>query len=104
MNDVLLRIEELCREKNISKYRLARNMNIPQTTLSNSFRNDTMPTIGTLERICEGLGVTMAQFFSENEEFPDLTDEQRKILELWDKVPKEKRNKAIGYLEGLGEK
>lgn len=103
LNRVLKRIEELCQEKGITKYKLAKNMNIPQTTISNSFRNDTMPTVGTLERICEGLGITMAQFFSE-EEFPDLTEEQKELLRLWEQVPPEKHDKAIAYLEGLAEK
>ena len=102
MNKVLKRIEELCEQKNITKYRLARNMNIPYTTISNSFRNDTMPTISTLEKMCDGLDITMAQFFSE-EDFPDLTEEQKELLIIWGKIPKEKHDRATAYLEGLTE-
>lgn len=42
-----------------------------------SFRNDTMPTVSTLKRICDGIGITMAQFFAESEEFSDLNEEQK---------------------------
>lgn len=104
MNKILMRIEELCREKNISKYRLARDTNIPYTTIMNSFRNDTMPTISTLERICDGIGITMAQFFAESEEFPDLNEEQKYILSIWGHIPKAKQDRAIAYLEGMAEK
>lgn len=104
LNKILMRIEQLCQQKHITKYKLAKNMNIPQTTISNSFSNDTMPTIGTLEKICEGLGITMAQFFSEEEAFFNLTNEQQELLKLWNKVPVEKHDKAMAYLEGLSEK
>lgn len=63
-----------------------------------------MPSISTLEKICDGLGITMAQFFSDNSEFPNLTEQQRNILNMWENLTDEKKEKAMAYLEGLSEK
>lgn len=104
MNKILLRIDQLCVEKNISKYKLAQNTGIPYSTITNSFRNDTMPTISTLEKICAGIGITMAQFFSESGQFPNLTEEQQGLLKIWDAIPPGKHEVALAYLRGLAER
>lgn len=104
VNYTLNKIELICNKKGISKYRLAQDANIPYTTLTNMFKKDTMPTLPTLQKICEGLDITMAQFFTEEESRIDLTEQQRALLLLWDELPKEMQAKAMGYLEGLTEK
>lgn len=104
MNDTLEKIETIRKEKGISRYRLANDAKIPQTTLSNMLKNNTMPTLSTLQKICEGLGITMAQFFVEEGTRIDLTDQQKELLSLWDSLPLNMQARVIGYLEGLKEK
>lgn len=104
MNKILMRVETICKQKKVSRYRLAKSTDTPYTTISNAFHNDTMPTISTLEKLCEGLDITMAQFFAEEGEFPNLTDRQRQFLNILSKLPEEKQEKAMAYLEGLAEK
>lgn len=104
VNHTLNKIELICKKKGITKYRLAQDANIPYTTLTNMFKKDTMPTLPTLQKICEGLDITMAQFFTEEGAKVDLTKQQQELLLLWDELPKEMQAKAIGYLEGLTKK
>ena len=104
MNKILSRIDQICGEKKITKYRLAKNTGIPYSTIMNSFRSDTMPTISTLEKICEGLDITMAQFFYDSDDLTYLTDEQKYILNVFSKLSVEKKSLAKAYMDGLAEK
>ncbi len=101
MNYALTKIESIRMKKGISKYRLASDANIPYTTLTNMFKKDTMPTLPTLQKICEGLDITMAQFFMDEDNKVDLTSQQKQLLLLWEELPKDMQARAIGYLEGL---
>lgn len=58
------RITELCDERNISINKLCTICGITQSTLSNitSARSQN-PTISTLKKICDGLEITLADFF-----------------------------------------
>jgi transcriptional regulator with XRE-family HTH domain len=64
--DIAKRILELCEAQKISIYRLADKSDITQSTLQNivSGRN-TDVMVGTIEKICLGLNMTLAEFFSE---------------------------------------
>ncbi len=62
-NSVIRRVQELCKERNMSLYKLAKLSNIPNTTLTNMVAQNKMPTIPTIERICHGFDITLAQFF-----------------------------------------
>lgn len=103
-NKVIQRILELCENKKISIYRLAKDSQIPNTTLHNMIRNDTMPTIPTIEKICKAFGITMAQFFLSEDIYEPLTEEQRVILEMWDALNEYQKELAKAYLMGLCER
>ena len=64
MNTVA-RVKELGAERNLTLFRLSVICDIPYSTLKNTERRHGQLTIDTIERICEGLGITMAEFFSE---------------------------------------
>ena len=59
------RITELCAERGITVNKLATLCGITQSTLSNLFnRPKTKPTVSTIKKICDGLDITLADFFS----------------------------------------
>ena len=66
------RLTDLCGEANISYYALASLAAIPKSTLKNIF-NGTNPTIATINKICNCLGITMHEFF--NSEYFDYCED-----------------------------
>ena len=64
MNTVA-RVKELGAERNLTLFRLSVICDIPYSTLKNTERRQGQLTIDTIERICQGLGLTMAEFFRE---------------------------------------
>ena len=80
--DVIGKLRQMIDERGWSTYRFAKECGLPEATIGNIFRRNTVPTIGTLEIMCQGLGITLAQFFSEGEMI-EITPELKEILDLW---------------------
>lgn len=83
--DTLERIKELMRQQNWSEYRLAKESGLSQSTISNIFHRNTLPSIPTLEIICNAFGISMSQFFAETP-LVDLTPEQSELLQLYSRL------------------
>lgn len=62
---VALRIEQLCIERNMSKYELSEKSGVPQTTLTSIKKKRSRSVkIKTLYAICEGFDISLEQFFA----------------------------------------
>ena len=98
---VIKRIKQICAEKGWSDYRLAKECGIPSSTVHNILHKVSAPSFVSLLKICNGLGITMAQFFAEDGDLIDLTGEQREVLELYNHLSIHDKEIAIAYLRGL---
>lgn len=81
--DVLQKITDERQKRNWSEYTLAKNSNIAQSTISTWYRKNMIPSVSSIERICEGLGISLCQFFSDNPLEDILTEEQQELFQLW---------------------
>ncbi|MBQ8615370.1 MAG: helix-turn-helix transcriptional regulator [Clostridia bacterium] len=63
--DILNKIKDLTKEKKWTIYKLSEASGIPQSTLSNMFTRKTLPSITTLNQLCEAFNITMSEFFIE---------------------------------------
>ena len=80
--DTNVRIRQLMDERQWTEYRLAKESALSQSTIANLFKRNTLPSISTLEAICTGFGITLAQFFCEGN-MVELSDEQKELFEKW---------------------
>lgn len=80
--DVLERLRQLLKERNWSEYRLARLSGLNESTIANIYRRNTLPTIPTLEAICSAFGITLAQFFAQDQ-LVEVTPQVRQLLDAW---------------------
>lgn len=78
--DVIKKLNKLRLERNMSVYRLAELSGINQSTLANTFSRGTVPSVKHLEMMCETLGVTLAQFFTEDERPMALTQQETQLI------------------------
>ena len=65
--DIIEKLNNLKRQNNLTDYRLAKLSGLPQATISNIFTRNAIPRLDTLESICKAFGITLAQFFHEEE-------------------------------------
>lgn len=89
--DALNRIRQLMERRSWTEYKLAKETGLPLSTITNMFRRQTAPTIPTLETICRGLGITLSQFFTEQDNFVELTDEQLSMFQQWSTLTKRQK-------------
>lgn len=90
--DAKERIKQIMKSKNISEYRLAKLSGLSQSTISNIFNRNTAPTIPTIEAICNGLGISMSQFFAEDTQTDVyLSEEQREMFDAWSTLTAEQK-------------
>jgi len=62
---VKLRILDLCQEHHITLNKLSTICGITQSTLNNIIsRRNATTTVSTIQKICDGLDITILQFFS----------------------------------------
>lgn len=103
MNYELDRIEELCRERGWSHYKLAKEMEDSANNISNLFRRTTTPSITTLRRICSAMGITMAEFYKNDGIATVLTKEQKELLDNYNVLNSRNRDKTMAYVKGLAD-
>ena len=78
--DVLKKINKLRLDRKWSVYRLSLASGISQSTLTNMFNRETLPSITTLECLCDAFGITMSEFFSDEAAPPTNSEEHLLLL------------------------
>lgn len=76
------RINELCEKQDISKYQLAKQSGLAESSISNLLNRSSDARCSTISRVCEGFGITMAQFFQDDDKRCDFNIEQQHIFDL----------------------
>ena len=92
--DINARLEQILKKHGWSKYRLSKEGKLPESTLSNIFHRGTVPTIATLESICETMNITLAEFFSDGEQVV-MTPELKEFYDEWLRLSPDKRKHLI---------
>lgn len=98
--DVPMRIMQLTKERGWSEYRLVKESKLAASTISNIFHRNTIPSISTLEAICDAFGITLSQFFSDGH-MVSLTAEQAVLLKYWGAISPEQRNLIQNLLQTM---
>lgn len=101
---IAMKIEELCSKSGITRYQLSLRSGISQSALSDIVKKKNVPTLISVERICTAFGITLAQFFAQEEAIPDLSEEQKKLLQLWHGLTLEEKKIVTTFIESIQNK
>lgn len=63
--NTMSRVEELVVDRGLTLFKLATLCDVPYSTLKNTKARGGQLAVDTIEQICHGLGITMAEFFAE---------------------------------------
>lgn len=99
--DVISHVQELCKERSWTYYRLAKEADIPYSTLNNMMNRNNIPTIPTLQKLCDAFGITLSDFFQDESENSQLTQPQKEMIELYNRLSLEKKKILKAYMKGL---
>ena len=60
-----------------------------------------MPSIYSLEKICDALGITLSQLFAENDDYVTLTENQKLLLERFARLNSEQQTIILQLLSAI---
>lgn len=100
--DVLEKITALRLGRNWSEYQLAERSGLTQSTISSWYRKNLIPSIPSLERICDAFGITLSQFFLEDNATPTLlTPEQTALINASNRLTPEQFSALLNFINTL---
>ena len=100
--DVLARIIQLKDAKGWSEYQLAERSGLAQSTISSWYRKNMLPTIPSLEKICEAFDITMSEFFIEDySEAVILNEQQARLIDYAVKLSPDQFDALLHFLNTL---
>lgn len=93
------RLRKMLNDRGWTEYRLARKCGLSQSTITNIFKRNTVPSVATLESICKGFGITLSQFFAEEKEVVELTPDLKVVFDYWVNLSPYQKSIALQLLE-----
>ena len=87
----------------MSRYQLAQKSGLQQSTISTLINKNCYPSILTLSKLCDGFGITLAQFFAQEGIYSMLTEEERELLIMWNGMDAIQKAQVKGFMKGLKE-
>ncbi len=97
--DVIERIDYLRKERGWSINNLAMEAMITQSTVNNIFNRHSEPKISTLRAICDALGITLSEFFADENK---ITASDAEIMRRIRVMPQPQKEALLTILRALG--
>lgn len=101
MKDILSVITAHREQRGWSEYQLAERSGLPQSTISSWYRKNTVPTLPSLDKICDAYGITLSQLFAEGDTAVVLTESQRQLLERWSGLSPEQQAAIFALIDQM---
>ena len=86
MIDIGERLQQLMDERGLNMYSLAKRSGLSWNTIKNFYSRQSKPTVTTISMLCDGLGITLSQFFEEDSDNAHLTAEQQHLINRWNQL------------------
>lgn len=88
--------------KQTSVYKLSKISGASENHIRNLENGKKQPTIKTLQAITDGLNITLSEFFNtENNDITYLSDGEKRILDFYRRLPKDKADILINFYEQM---
>ena len=84
--DILSKIKILQGERGWTDYKLCQEAGLPAGTLNSMYTRSSPPKLETLQCICNAFGITLSQFFLENESVEILSETEKQMLRVFRKL------------------
>ncbi len=102
--EVLDRLKELQKLYGWSDYKIAKEAGLSDGAISNMYRRNTIPSLYTLQQICNAFGITLSQFFYDENRDKDIvqvTPELKCLIDNWLELSNENRELLIKLAQAL---
>lgn len=83
------RLRKMRQAKKFSIYRLHEITGLSQWHISELEKGKNQPTIETLQRLLSPMGISLSEFFNENDEISYLNEREKELVETFRAMPDE---------------
>ena len=94
------RLRQILDERGLTTYKMSELSGLSHTTLANVFKRNTVPSISTLQAICNGFGITLSQFFAEGD-MVAMTPELKQLFEGWVNLNPKQKAAVLQMIEAM---
>jgi len=101
--DTHKRLQQLLDERGWTRYKLAKESGLSEATIANIFKRGNVPSIATLETICNGFKITMSQFFTDNN-LVELSPELKELFDEWVFLTSEQKTAVLQIIKAMKNK
>ena len=101
--DATEKIQEMMKQRGWSAYKLAKQSGLSEATIGNLIRRNTVPSIPTVEAICNGFGISLSQFFSDGDTI-EVSSDYKPLIDCWSALSPEQREAALNLLLLMNQK
>jgi transcriptional regulator with XRE-family HTH domain len=98
--EIYSKVDRLRKDKGITIYALSCEAGISHNTLYSWNKRKTMPSLETLEKICDALGTTLSRLMF-NMESKELSEEQKHLMDLWSVLNREQKEAVSSMLKAM---
>lgn len=97
--DINKKIMEMCFQRGWTLYTLSLEAGLTQSTLQSMINRGNAPKIDTLKAICDAFGITLPQFFLEDEELEVLSADEKELVASFRRLPREKQEALLKLID-----
>lgn len=96
--DIIAKIEKLKNERGWTDYELAQRAMTSQSTIASMKSRNSPPKIETLQAICNAFGLSLSEFFREDEKIVYLSEQEKQLIDDFRKLTPEKQKALLNLL------
>ena len=100
--DILKKINKMRLDRGWSVYKLSVMSGVAQSTLNNMFNRETLPSIPTLQLLCDAFGITVSDFFKED--ISSASTEDDEILRSYRRLNRSEKDAFMVLLRSISKK
>ena len=95
MTEINKKILALCDERGWTPYKLANMADITHSSINSFLNRDSAPKVDMLQRICDAFGITLAQFFMDDEKLEFLNADEKLLVSSFRMLSVEKQQALL---------
>ncbi|MBO5091360.1 MAG: helix-turn-helix transcriptional regulator [Clostridia bacterium] len=96
--DINKKIINLCNERSWSVYELSIQSGITQSSLNSMLHRGNPPKIENLQCICEAFGITLSQFFLDDEQVEILNSKEKELVSSFRRLSEKQQQALLDFI------
>ena len=100
--DATERIKSLLEQRGWTAYHITKKCGLSENTIATILKRNSLPSVGTLEAICKGFGITLSEFFAEGN-LIEVSSDTKQLIEYWGGISPKQKQIILDLLKNMNQ-